>query len=82
MTEKAALKPKAELSPRQAAAMLQVSRPHLNQLLDAGSIPSRKVGTRRRIRFEDLVAYLERERARRREVMESLVEETERLGLY
>ncbi len=72
----------AELTTRQAAELLRVSRPSFIKMLDAGKLPYRKVGAHRRVRSEDALRYLQNERARRAQVMEELVAETERLGLY
>jgi excisionase family DNA binding protein len=71
-----------ELTTQQAAELLRVSRPSLIKMLDEKKLPYRKIGAHRRIRYEDVLLYLKAERARRAKVMEALVAETERLGLY
>ena len=75
-----------EFTTQQAADFLMVSRPYLiEELLEKGILPYRKVGNRRRIRTEDLLRYKEAEEqeiARRETVMRELMAETEKLGLY
>jgi excisionase family DNA binding protein len=71
-----------ELTTQQAAELMRVSRPSLIKMLDERKLPYRKIGAHRRVRYDDVLHYLETERARRRKVMEELVAETESLGLY
>ena len=71
----------AELTTRQAADLLQVSRTHLVQLLDAGRIPCRKVGAHRRVRAADVVAYRRETESRRRLALDDLTARDQELGL-
>lgn len=71
-----------ELTTKQAADMLGVSRPYLVARLEAGELAYRKVGRHRRIRMEDVLAYKDSMRQARRTALDELVAQSEALGGY
>jgi excisionase family DNA binding protein len=71
----------AELTTQQAADLLNVSRPFLIGLLEAGEIDYRKVGKHRRVKAASLLDYMRHDDQRRRQAAEELTALTQDMRL-
>jgi excisionase family DNA binding protein len=71
----------AELTTKQAADFLNVSRPFLVGLLDRGKIPHRLVGTHRRVLMADLIEHQKESDQNRRKAIAAMVAESRKLGI-
>jgi len=71
----------AMLTTQEAADMLNVSRPFLVNLLEAGRIPYQRLGSHRRVRFQDLMTFKTVADLGREEAMRLLTEEAQDMNL-
>lgn len=72
----------AELTTVEAAEILNVSRPFLIKQIEAGVLPHHMVGTHRRLRLADVLAYRDRVDAEAEDALAAMTAEAEDLGLY
>lgn len=75
------ISPDIELSTQEAADMLNVSRPHLVRLLEEGKIPFKKVGSHRRVLYEDVLAHKKQIEKLREKQLEILAAQAQELNL-
>jgi excisionase family DNA binding protein len=70
-----------ELTTQEAANLLRVSRPYFVKLLEDGAIKFHRVGSRRRVRFTDLMAYMEKMKGQSATALEELAAQAQEIGL-
>jgi excisionase family DNA binding protein len=71
----------AEITTKQAADLLHVSRPYLVGMIEKGELPARMVGKQRRLPLKDVLAYKKDNEAKRRDALRELAALDQELGL-
>jgi excisionase family DNA binding protein len=71
----------AVLTTQEAADFLNVSRPYVVGLLEKGEIAYHMVGTHRRIKFEHLSAFKQKQDRERNETMDEMVGQAQELDM-
>lgn len=71
----------AELTTAETAELLNVSRPHVIKMLEAGAMPYHKVGTHRRVFLEDVLKFRNDRNTQFNVAMSELHELTDQMNL-
>ncbi len=71
-----------DLTTQQVADLLDVSRQYLVRVLDQGVIPHQEIGTHRRIKLDDLLAYRRQREAARQNALDEMDRSSQEMGLY
>ena len=71
-----------DLTTVEAAELLNVSRPHLIKLCEHGAMAFHMVGTHRRLRLVDVLAYRDQQDVAARQALDDLTAQAEEHGLY
>ncbi len=71
----------AELTTQEAADLLNMSRPTLIKLLDAGGLPHSRKGNRRKVAYSDVILYKQKLEQQRIEALDELSALDQDLGM-
>jgi excisionase family DNA binding protein len=71
-----------EITTRQAAELLNVSRAYVVGMIDKGELPARMVGDQHRLPLKGVLAYRAEKLAKRRETLRQLTALDQELGLF
>ncbi len=74
--------PEEQVSTQVAAEILGCSRPHVIKLLEAGEMPFERVGSHRRVRYVDLLAYKKARDQERHEGLNQMSRDAVEWGIY
>ncbi|MDH7464251.1 helix-turn-helix domain-containing protein [Chitinophagaceae bacterium 26-R-25] len=70
------------ISTQQAADILNFSRPYVVKLLEEGKIPYQKVGTHRRLKIADVVAYQKKFERERDQALDWMTRQAQELNMW
>jgi excisionase family DNA binding protein len=70
-----------DVTTQEAAMFLNVSRPYLIRLLEEGKIRFHKVGSHRRIRFDDIVHYKQERTRKSNDALQALADQAQEIGM-
>ncbi len=70
-----------DLTTKEAADLLQISRPHLMRLVDQGKLPYHMVGTHHRLKLADVLGFKEVRDSKRASALNALAQESQAMGL-
>jgi excisionase family DNA binding protein len=70
-----------DVTTQEAAMFLNVSRPYLIRLLEEGKIRFHKVGSHRRIRFDDIAHYKQERTRKSNDALQALADQAQEIGM-